>query len=442
MKKLTVLLLVVFLSIPLFANGNGEEGGAAAAPVTFTSMTTYNKANIETDARVEAWFNMVEAMKKDHPDVNFEFEYIPHDAYQDKIQILAAANELPDALEVKGSWTKNFVENERLLPLTKMMDEDKSWSELFKPGVLKNFTVNGQIYAIGIEGGGSTHIIFYNSAILKEAGYDKFPDKFDDFKQMIAAIKAKGYIPISLGDKSSWVAESCYLSTIGNRMTGVEWTDSITNRSGASFNNPQFIKALGVMAELAAIGAFNEDLNSLEYKQQRTSYYNGKAAMFVEGGWAVNSVVKNALPEVLEATHLADFPEVKGQVGPDNLNTGGTSGWGIGFNSSVSENPEKEALCEDLIKKFVNMDTAVKLAETGRVSSMKVTDFDTSKLHRLNIEYKNYLDQFMPAPTYDLVWDPAVIETLNSNLQMLLIGNITPEKLAAEVQKEYENSAE
>jgi len=442
MKKLTVLLLVVFLSIPLFANGNGEEGGATAAPVTFTSMTTYNKANIETDARVEAWFNMVEAMKKDHPDVNFEFEYIPHDAYQDKIQILAAANELPDALEVKGSWTKNFVENERLLPLTKMMDEDKSWSELFKPGVLKNFTVNGQIYAIGIEGGGSTHIIFYNSAILKEAGYDKFPDKFDDFKQMIAAIKAKGYIPISLGDKSSWVAESCYLSTIGNRMTGVEWTDSITNRSGASFNNPQFIKALGVMAELAAIGAFNEDLNSLEYKQQRTSYYNGKAAMFVEGGWAVNSVVKNALPEVLEATHLADFPEVKGQVGPDNLNTGGTSGWGIGFNSSVSENPEKEALCEDLIKKFVNMDTAVKLAETGRVSSMKVTDFDTSKLHRLNIEYKNYLDQFMPAPTYDLVWDPAVIETLNSNLQMLLIGNITPEKLAAEVQKEYENSAE
>jgi len=430
--------MIFALALPLMAAGQKEEGAATGEPVTFTTMSTYNKANIDTDARIGAWFGMEEGMRQAHPDVTFEFEYIPHDAYQDKIQILAAANELPDLFEVKGSWTKNFVSNGRLLSLSDMMKTDTAWSGSFKKGVLNNFTVDGNIYAVGLEGGGTTHVIFYNTEILAKAGYNDFPRTFEGLKTMVGDLKAQGYIPISLGDKSSWVAESCYLSTIGNRMTGADWTTSITDRTGASFNDPEFIKALDVLVELAEAGAFNEDLNSLEYKEQRTSYYNGKAAMFIEGGWAVNAVNENALPEVLAATEIIDFPKVEGQIGPDNLNTGGTSGWAIGANAAVADSPEKEALAIEVMKRFVNMDNAVKLAETGRTPSMTVTDFDSSGLSRLNIEYKDYLEQFLPASTYDLVWDPAVIETLNSGIQMLLIGNISSEELAAEVQKEYE----
>jgi len=340
MKKIFLIFMICALTMPLMANGQKDEETAAGEPVTLTVMTTYNKANIETDARVEAWFGMVDSITQAHPDVTFEFEYIPHDAYQDKIQILAAANELPDLFEMKGSWTKNFVSNGRLLSLSDMMKADTAWSGSFKKGVLNNFTVDGNIYAVGPEGGGTTHVIFYNTEILAKAGFNEFPRTFEGLKKMVGDIKAQGFIPISLGDKSSWVAESCYLSTIGNRMTGTDWTSSITDRTRASFNDPEFIKALNVLVELAEAGAFNEDLNSLEYKEQRTSYYNGKAAMFVEGGWAVNAVNENALPEVLAATKIIDFPKVEGQMGPDNLNTGGTSGWAIGANSSVANQPE------------------------------------------------------------------------------------------------------
>ena len=441
MKKILVLLLLVAVSMPLIATGQKEQGSTKTGPVTIKVISTYNKASIDTDARVAAWFNMQEEIKKAHPDVQFEFEYIPHDAYQDKIQILAAANELPDLFELKGSWTKNFVSNDRVLPLNELFNSDSAWKNSFKKDVFRNFTLDKKIYAVNVQGGGSTHVIFYNKDILKKAGYTSVPRTYDDFKVMIKAIASAGYTPISLGDKSSWVAESCYLSTIGNRMTGVEWTDSITNRSGASFNNPQFIKALGVMQELAKIGAFNPDMNSLEYTQQRTSYYNGKAAMFVEGGWAVNHVIKEARPEVRAATDMTDFPKIKGQIGPDNLNTGGTSGWGIAANAGIAKQPEKKALAFEIMKTFVSMKNAVKLAEQGRIPSMKVKNYDTSKLKRLNKEYLKYMDRFIPAPTYDLVWNPAVIETLNSGLQMLLIGKVSPKELAANVQKSYERAA-
>lgn len=437
MKKLLTMVLALILGISLFGNGQQEQGEAKKGAVSLSIMHTYNQASRGEDARVDAWYTMQEEMIAAHPDVHFEFEYVPHDAYQDKAQILAAANELPDLFEVKGSWVKNFVNNNRLMSLNEIMKEDPSWSGNFKEGVLRNFTIDDSVYAVAIEGGGTTHVIFYNKEILKEAGYSSFPSDYNDFKAMVQDIAAKGYTPISLGDKSSWVAESCYLSTIGNRLTGVDWTNSITNKEGASFENPQFIKALDVLVELSQIGAFNADMNSLEYTQQRTPYYNGKAAMFVEGGWAINHVIENALPEVLSATGLADFPEVSGQLGGDNLNTGGTSGWGIAANSSVADSPEKKALIVEMMKRFVNMDNAVNLAETGRTPSMKVTDFDSSALHRLNTEYLNFMDRFSPAPTYDLVWDPAVIETLNSGIQMLLIGEVSSAELATSVQKEY-----
>ncbi len=440
MKKLLIFLLLISLALPLMATGQKEQKGTKAGPITLKVMSTYNKASQGVDARVDAWYQMQKEMKAAYPDVKFDFEYIPHDAYQDKIQILAAANELPDLFELKGSWTKKFVSNNRVMPLNEIFDSDPAWAKSFKKGVFTNFTIDGKIYAANVQGGGSTHVIFYNTNILAKAGYNTVPRTYEEFKKMIKAIRAIGYTPISLGDKSNWVAESCYLSTIGNRMTGVEWTNSITNRTGASFTNPQFIKALGVLQELAKIGAFNPDMNSLEYTQQRVPYYNGKAAMFVEGGWAVNHVIKNAKPDVLAATHLIDFPKIKGQIGPDNLNTGGTSGWGIAINSSVANQPEKKKLAFEIIKRFVSMKNAIKLAEQGRIPSMKVTKFDTSRLKRLNKEYLAYMDKFIPAPTYDLVWDPAVIETLNSGLQMLLIQKITPKALAEKVEQQYKRA--
>lgn len=438
MKRLSILLLASILGGSLFASGQQEQGTSKGEPMTITVMHTYNKANMDQDARILAWYSMQDEMIADYPDVNFEFEYVPHDAYQDKIQILAAANELPDFFEVKGSWVKNFVENDRLMPLNDIMKEDRGWSGNFKEGVLKNFTIDESVYAVAIAGGGTTHVVFYNKDILSKAGYDSFPTEYEDFKKMIQAISATGYTPISLGNKSNWVAESCYLSTIGNRLTGAEWTDSITNKGGASFNDPQFIKSLDILVEMSQIGSFNPDMNSLEYTQQRTAFYNGEAAMFVEGGWAINHVIKNAVPEVLAATGMADFPEISGQIGSDNLNTGGTAGWGVGVNASVAGNAEKKAVIVEMMKKFASMENAVKLAEEGRIPAMAVTEFDASGLHRLNKEYLSFMDRFSPAPTYDLVWDPAVIETLNSGIQMLLIGQVTSEELAASVQREYE----
>ncbi|WP_157949867.1 extracellular solute-binding protein [Vallitalea okinawensis] len=405
--------------------------------VVVSMMSTHNEASKDEDARVEIFYDAVDKTKELNPNLKIEVEYIPHDAYQDKAQILAAADELPDLFEVKGSWTKNFVENGRLRSLNDILDSDPAWRDSFIPGGYLNFLVDDQIYGLCMDSGGLTHVIYYNEDIFNECGIEIFPETMPEFVEAIEKIKSKGYLPISMGNKGNWLAESCYLSTIGARFTGQDWNKSIVEGTGASFADPEFISGLAVMYDLALMGAFNEDLNSVEYKQQRVPYYNGEAAMFVEGNWALSSLIKDCSEEVLNATQLAIWPAVEGSSQPQNYISGGTGGWALSLNAQLED--EKVPYVTDFYQSLFTEEYSKKMYENGKTPSIQSDTYDKSKLHPLQVDYFNIVAGFEPCSTYDLVFDPAVIEVMNSGLQELLIDAISPEELADRIQKEYED---
>lgn len=436
MKKLLFALVVAVATLTTVWSSGNQEQASGSGKIVFTGINTYNENNRAEDPRVDAWYSAIERFSAAHPEVEFQFEYIPHDAYQDKAQILAAANELPDFFEVKGSWVKQFVANGRVLDLNEMLGSDREFKDSLYQGSYKNFLVDGSIYGLSLEGGNPTHMVVYNKDILKEAGFNEFPATYDEFKQLILKVKELGYTPLSMGNKGKWLSESCYLSTIGARFTGQEWNESITDQTGAKFTDPEFIEALYVMKELADMGAFNSDMNSVEYTQQRAPYYNGKAAMFVEGFWAVNDIVKSAQPEVLEATELAIWPDFGRGKGTAEMVSGGAGGWAVSLNSNLEG--EKKALAEEFLKVFLSAESGAKLSAKGMMPGIEPGEYSTENLHRLNSDALAIAKSITPVDVYDLVWDAAVIETLNSDLQMLLIGEMTPEELAEHVQEEYE----
>ena len=432
-KRLAMVMMMSVFLFSTWSNGNKEEAGESKK-IILTGIHSSNINNRSTDPRVDSWFTAIEKFQEAHPEVEMQFEYIPHDGYHDKAQILSAANQLPDIFDVKGSWIKQFVANKRVMNLDDLLAANSEFKSTLKVSSYKNFLVDGSYYGLCLDGGNPTHMVVYNKDILKEAGYSEFPETYEEFKELILAVKQLGYTPLSMGNKGKWLAESCYLSTIGGRFTGPEWTKSITDQTGAKFTDPSFIKSLYIIKELSDIGAFNTDMNSVEYIQQRTPYYNGKAAMFVEGFWAVNDIVKNAQPDVLKATELTIWPDFGN--GNDNMVSGGAGGWAVTLNSKLEG--EKKALAFEFMKTYLSAESASKLSAKGMVPGVAPGEFDSSGLHRLNIKALKIIDSITPVDVYDLVWDATIIEVLNSDLQMLLFGAITPEELAANVQKEYE----
>lgn len=92
-----------------------------------------------------------------------------------------------------------------------------------------------------------------------------------------------GVTPIVFGNSDLWNAESCIFSTLGNRVHGTEWYESIRNNSGAAFTDQVFIDALHALYDLAAAGGFNSDINSVNGDIQSMYFMNADGAMTIDG---------------------------------------------------------------------------------------------------------------------------------------------------------------
>lgn len=416
------------------SNSNASDN-APAEEIELKILTQFLKENIEADSRVRAFYDSVERFTQQNENITISVEAVAAEPYNDKAKILAAGNELPDIFEVLGSWNKSFVESGVVMNLKDIINADTEWKSIIKSTAVDNFRIGEDIYGICLEEGGSTTLLFYNEDILKECGVNAPPSTMDDLINSIDAIKAKGYTPISLGNKGQWVAQSCYLSAIGSRYTGNDWNFDIVNRTGAKFTDPEFIQGLQLLYTLAERGAFNSDLNSIDYQQHRVPYYNKEAAMFIEGFWAINACITDCPEDVLEVTHVTGLPEMPDAKVP-NYTAGGNGGWAFALSSKL-EGSQKDAAV-GFLKTFLSKESASTVLEGGNPCAIVPGDYDKSKLSRLHTEFFELSASVPFCETYDLVFSPNVIEVMNKGLQELLINAVTPEELAARLQAEYE----
>lgn len=239
-----------------------------------------------------------------------------------------------------------------------------------------------------------------------------------------------------MGNKPNWPAESCWLSTLGDRFTGPEWTQSILDGSGAKFTDEPFVKALTAFQELAQRGAFNEDINSIDDTEQNTVYFNKKAAAIVNGTWFIPTIDNSAPEDVKAATKLAILPSVEGGAEDQKTVSGGPA-WFMALSSKVTD-PAKRELAMDLLKALTDERQANVTASMGGVTAWANPEYDTAKVPALFNEYNDMIKDITAVQIYDACMDASVIETMNVGLQSLLIGEKAPEELAEEIQMEQE----
>ncbi|WP_274652096.1 extracellular solute-binding protein [Paenibacillus humicola] len=448
MKKATMLALGTTAAM-LALSACGASGGKDAAPGGASDSGSNGgsapsiKLTLEdrlletsTEGAVIAHRKMIDEFKKEHPNVEISEESLQDATYKTKIKTLAAGNDMPDVFELLGSDAQMFVDNKLIMPLDDIMNQDSEWKKGFIPSTLKDFTVNGVLAGAPMQML-STSLIFYNKDIFDKVGITEFPKTWKEFTDAIDTLKAKGYTPISLGNKDKWVAESSILSELGDRFTGTDWFNSIKNNQGAKFTDKPFVDALTALQSLSKMGAFNSDLNSIDNSQQRTAFYNGKAAMFFEGDWAISSLSSEAPQEIKDATHLAILPSVEGGAGKANVVSGGAA-WAFAINANLKGDKLQAAI--DLVKKLTGVEEANAAAENNAVAATIPTDYDKSKVVPLFNEYLEMFKNLEQSPIYDGQLSPAVIETMNNGLQDLLIQRITPEQLAKDIQSTYEGS--
>ena len=410
------------------------SGSASSAPAALKADLTLLDSFVpgEGDDMSSVFRTVLKKFQDANPDVNIDEETVANADLTTKIQTLAAADELPDIFMLKGQMASSFVKNGKVMALDDLLNSDPKWKAGFTDGIFSNFTFDNKIYAIPYQV--TNTCVFYNTTLMKAAGIEQFPTTWSGLLDAVKKVKATGVTPIVLGDKEKWNAESVIMSTLGNRFTGNAWYQSIRDKSGAKFTDPEFVASLKALSDLAKAGAFNSDVNSIDGAQQRQLYMNGKAAMTIDGSWAISEFDSTAPKEVLNATEIAAIPSVEGGKGDQNAISGG-AGWGYAINSHID--PSKLPAAKEFIHSVANTDFATGLAKSGTLTAMKPGDFKLNDSQITAIKFNKFQQGRAYVPVYDHQLSAGLMEIMQTGLQGLLIGQVTPEELAKSLQDQY-----
>ncbi|SFL25903.1 raffinose/stachyose/melibiose transport system substrate-binding protein [Paenibacillus sp. 1_12] len=433
MKKITKIALTTMVSASMLAGCAGgqtaEDKGAAAGGANKEKVKLSIWHNwTGQDAKGIAMRKILDDFKTQHPEIELEAEGLPTDGLKTRLRTVAAADEMPDLFVMwPDAMTKEFVNGKLLQPIDEFLNSKPEWKNNFIPNALDGYTIDNKVYSVPMNLALSS-FIFYNQAIFDKYNV-KVPKTWDELKTAIDTFNKNNVIPMALGNKANWVAQSTIFSTIGDRVTGTEWFLKASAQNGAKFTDPEFVKALSVLQDLGKSKAFQDGFNGIDENQMMQLFFQGKAAMFMDGGWATANLVNNAPKEVLDTTHITILPAIDGGKG-EAQSTAGVVGTGLGVSKKLS-GARKDAAME-LFYALSGPEGQKATLGSSTLVSYKI-DVDKSKAHPLFVELSEFSKNVKISPVYDSKLSSAAVEVINNGLQELLMG-ASPEAVAKKVQ--------
>lgn len=428
-KWIAMICGAAMLALLMAGCGGGSEtagsgGGNGGEKVSISIWHNWTGQ----DAKAVAMRKIIEDFRAQNPEIEVVDEGLPTDGLKTRLRTVAAADEMPDLFVMwPDAMTKEFVKGDLLQPVDDELNAKPDWKNGFIPNALDGYTVDGKIYSVPMNLAPSS-FIFYNDALFKKHNV-KVPETWAELEAAVQTFSDNGVIPIALGNKANWVAQSTFFSTVADRITGTDWFLKAVEQDGAKFTDPEFIEALKTFQKLGEINAFQEGFNSLDETQMMQLYFQGNAAMVINGGWALANLVNNAPPEVLDNTHITIVPAIAGGKG-DPATTSGVVGTGLGVSKKL-DGGKKEAAMK-LFYALAGPDGQKATLGSSTLVSYNI-ELDKSKAHPLFVELYDLVQGIKIVPVYDSKLGSATVEVVNNGLQELLMGG-KPEDIARKIQ--------
>lgn len=418
------------------ADSTAASSLAYTGDIEFMHYSTAEEANLENGGAASFRF-AAETWADAHPDVNLTQNVLANDEYKEKITTLAAADDLPDMFLLQGMNTKAWADQGLIVDLTDAI-ASSPYADKYDQSKFYAFTADDKQYAFPALSDGTCSVVMYDKELWKEAGFDAYPETWEDVKKANDYFKTKDIYPVAFGNSGKWQINSCFISTVGDRFTGSDWTYSLIEKDGtAKFTDAAFVDALKFTQDIFASGLFNPDFNAVDNNAASDYFIAGEAASMIGGNWDVSYVKTNADEDLIARTGFAVIPQPEGATGSTKTHDTGM-GYGIAISAKVAEDPDKLAACIDLAYEMTGTVFADYLASNYALSGLtKAAEPDLSKFDSFTSDFYKFYEN-PGCEIYDSYINSAVIDVLNTDLQTMLNGDIAPDKVAANAQAAYE----
>ncbi|PZE19503.1 ABC transporter substrate-binding protein [Paenibacillus xerothermodurans] len=226
MKK--ALTLFVSLSLLLTAAGCGGASAPSGGAGTSDSAASGGDpvklrfAWWGGQSRHDATLKVIELYQQKNPNVKIEAEYASFDDYWKKLAPQAAANDLPDVIQMDDGYISQFGGRGQLEDLRPYMDKGSIDISSISPNFLKIGEYDGKQYQITM--GVNALAATMDPAIVKQAGAEMPKEgwTWDDMELLGQKMKASGKLLADRVDFKIWFPY--YLRTIDQRMYSADGT--------------------------------------------------------------------------------------------------------------------------------------------------------------------------------------------------------------------------
>ncbi|MDI6758615.1 MAG: extracellular solute-binding protein [Candidatus Omnitrophota bacterium] len=418
-----LIWFLVFGSWLLVLSGCANKEGAAKKTITVWHwMTDREPAFKELSARYEAETGIK---------VNFEL-YAPSDAYSQKVRAAAQGVNLPDIFGILATKKDfaSFIKAGYILNLTPYMQADNNiWENAFFSKALavnefgqdNSYGVPCGIYGVPIDI--MTIQMVYNKNLLKKLKLNsgKPPSTFQELISMGKKIKDAQLEGLVSGWGEVWMID-CFANNYAFNIMGEDKVIA-TIKGEIPYTDPDWIKVLGLFKEMRDCGILSSSIIAMVNKSAEQLFATEKAVFAFNGSWCVN-VYQDMNPEL-------DYGVMLPPKASENfaLNIWGGAGSSFMVNA---ESPKKEEAVK-FLKWLTSVSQQAYLSEA--TNNLPANKECLSKIPKILAQFA----QGMEYATHPNVWGvsefPQVIEAWDKGIQLIIIGEKTPEQVALEVQK-------
>jgi multiple sugar transport system substrate-binding protein len=258
---------------------------------------------------------LLEEFTRERPDLTVEVQKLPWISAHEKFLTAYAGDTLPDVCTLGNTWVPEFEALDALEPLDQYVagSRDIAQADYFS-GFYESNRIGEGIY--GIPWYVDTRLLYYRRDLLQQAGFGAPPKTWDEWKQMLAAIKAmvgpqRYSVLLPLNEFEPLLVLALQQPTELLRDNG---------RYG-NFRSADFRRAFEFYA-----GMFERDWAPRMTNTQISNVWdemgNGLFSFYISGPWNIAEFKRRMPPALQDAWMTASMP---GPEGPGASSAGGAS---------------------------------------------------------------------------------------------------------------------
>lgn len=293
MKKNKVMWTVsLLLTMLIVMNGLLFAGGSSEAKTDPKEQSIVLRVVDWSDSSSKMREEFNKKFEANNPGVTIEYSCLTVDQFKNTIVTMVKSGDGPDLFPIPSPLTLSVAVAEGWYqPLDPFITEEFKATinpAAFVPGVT---LLDGSLYVLPENAPNIHSLIYYNKAVLKEAGVTKLPETYSEFleacKQVVESSNGASYGLIEGGTQLNRL--SVLARTLASEAGGKIAQDGkiVTVDGRASFDSEGMIKALSFLQSLVDSGVVHPDTVSINAPTARELFAQNQAAFLMQGMWCI-----------------------------------------------------------------------------------------------------------------------------------------------------------